>query len=180
MKVFSLFVKTAVFGAILVSVFFSMHACRDDRPRGDAEPAAVSGKGEDLGGEPWVMNIETITLGNAKFRATRWTGKYMQMTLMSIKPGGEIGQEMHDDIDQFIRVEQGKARVLMGKSKDNMSFSKEVGDDWAIFIPAGYWHNVLNIGKTPLKVYSIYSPAEHPAGTVHETFEESEAAHHHH
>jgi mannose-6-phosphate isomerase-like protein (cupin superfamily) len=136
-------------------------------------------KAKDYGSHPWVVDIEDMTVKNENFRTTKWTGKNLQMTVMSVKPGGEIGFEKHDKNDQFIRVEQGQARIVMGKSKDKMTFDKIVSDDWAIFIPAGFWHNIINEGNKPLKVYAIYAPPEHPAGTVHKTFEESEAAHGH-
>lgn len=124
-------------------------------------------KHEDFGGQPWVVDIEELTLANDNFRAAWWTGKRLQMTVMTIKPGGEIGFEAHPNTDQFLRLEQGKAKVAMGKTKDNLTFEKEVSDDWAIFIPAGYWHNLTNNGKVDVKLYSIYTPAEHPAGTLH-------------
>ena len=136
--------------------------------------------GTDHGEKPWVVDIEELTKENPHFREVKWTGKFLQMTLMSIAVGGEIGLEKHDNNDQFIRIEQGQARVLMGSSKDDLSFDEEVSDDWAIFIPAGYWHNVKNTGDEELKLYSIYAPAEHKPGEVHATFEEAEAAHHHH
>lgn len=137
-----------------------------------------SERGKDRGGEPWIVDIEELTEGNEHFRVARWTGKRLQMTVMSISPGGEIGLEVHPDGDQFIRVEEGEGRVVMGKTEDNLNFDKKVADDWAIFIPAGYWHNVINTGKTPLKVYVLYAPPEHPVGTIHKTFEEAEADHH--
>ena len=136
-------------------------------------------KSKDYGPQPWIVKIEKLTLKNGNFRTTKWTGNNLQLTVMSIKPGGEIGLEKHDRNDQFIRVESGKARVVMGKEKDKMTFDKWVDNDWAIFIPAGYWHNIINEGKKPLKVYAIYAPPEHPAGTLHKTFEASEAAHGH-
>ena len=79
--------------------------------------------------------------------------------------------------DQFIRVESGQARVVMGKGRDSLTYEKSVGDDWAIFIPAGYWHNIINAGKSPLKVYVIYAPIEHAKGTVHRT--KADDPHHH-
>jgi mannose-6-phosphate isomerase-like protein (cupin superfamily) len=139
-----------------------------------------SEKAKDHGGEPWIIDIEKLTKENEHFRVAHWTGKRLQMTVMSILPGSEIGLEVHPDEEQFIRVEEGEGRVVMGKTKDNLTFDKKVSDDWAIFIPAGYWHNVINTGKKPLKVYVLYSPPEHPAGTIHKTFEEAEADHHHH
>jgi mannose-6-phosphate isomerase-like protein (cupin superfamily) len=116
---------------------------------------------------------------NENFRTTKWTGQDLQMTVMSLKPGEEIGLEIHDEGDQFIRVEKGTARVVMGASKDKMTFDKKVSDDWAIFIPGGFWHNIINEGDQSLKVYVIYAPPEHPAGTLHKTIKESEAAHGH-
>lgn len=133
----------------------------------------------DYGKQPWVVNIEDLTLKNEYFRAAKWTGQYLQMTVMSLKPGEEIGLEKHDKGDQFIRVEKGNARVVMGLSKDKMTFDKKVSDDWAIFIPAGFWHNIINEGDKPLKVYVIYAPPEHPAGTLHKTSKEAKAAHGH-
>ncbi len=135
--------------------------------------------GKDYGKEPWIVDIEEETVKNKNFRTAMWTGQNLQMTVMSIKPGSEIGLEKHDRGDQFIRVEKGRARVLMGKSRDKMTFDKKVSDDWAIFIPEGFWHNIINIGKTPLKVYVIYAPPEHDTGTIHKTFEESENDHDH-
>lgn len=135
--------------------------------------------GKDYGKQPWVVNIEDLTVQNENFRAAQWTGQNLQMTVMSVNPGGEIGLEKHDEGDQFIRVEKGNARVVMGASKDTMTFDKKVSDDWAILIPAGFWHNIINEGDKPLKVYVIYAPPEHPAGTLHKTVKESEAAHGH-
>jgi mannose-6-phosphate isomerase-like protein (cupin superfamily) len=135
---------------------------------------------EDRGKDPWVVDIEEITIQNTHFRAAKWTGENLQMTLMSIPVGGQIGGEKHPYTDQFIRIESGTARVLMGDSEENITFDEEVSDDWAIFVPAGSWHNLLNTGETDVKVYSIYSPPEHPKNTLHLTFEDSEEAHHHH
>lgn len=134
----------------------------------------------DEGPNPFVTNIETDTLANENYRTTRWTGSHLQMTLMKIDPGHDIGLEVHDDGDQFLRVEAGTARVQMGLTKDDLAFDREVGDDWAILVPAGTWHNVTNIGDGPLKVYAIYGPAEHRHGTVHPTKTDAEADHHHH
>ncbi|MFL0578979.1 cupin domain-containing protein [Dietzia sp. 179-F 9C3 NHS] len=134
----------------------------------------------DHGPNPYVVNIEDETLGNTNYRTTLWTGKYMQMTVMAIAPGDDIGLEVHEDHDQFLRVEQGRGRVQMGPAKDQLDFTEEVGDDWVILVPAGSWHNVTNIGDEPLKVYSLYAPAEHPHGTVHPTKADSEADEHDH
>ncbi len=124
----------------------------------------------------WVENIEELTLRNENFRTEVFTGKHSQLTVMHVEVGGEIGLEVHPDNDQFLRVEQGKAKVEFGESKDNLVESYDVEDDWAIIVPAGTWHNVTNTGDTPLKVYSIYSPAHHPVGTVHKTKADADAA----
>ena len=132
------------------------------------------------GPNPFVTNIEADTLANDNYRTTRWTGSNIQLTLMSIEPGRDIGLEVHEHGDQFLRVEAGRARVQMGPSEDDLNFDREVGDDWAIFVPAGAWHNITNIGDEPLKVYAIYGPPEHPHGTDHATKAEADADEHHH
>ena len=101
----------------------------------------------------------------------------MQMTVMSIPAGEDIGMEMHPDIDQFLRVEAGTGIMLMGDAEDNLDFEARVEHDFAVFIPAGKWHNLVNDSDEPLKVYSIYAPSEHPHGTVHQTQAEGIAAH---
>jgi mannose-6-phosphate isomerase-like protein (cupin superfamily) len=133
---------------------------------------------QDQGPEPYVVDIEEATLANDTFRTALWTGAHLQLTVMSIPVGGEVGLEMHDDRDQFLRLESGKARVQMGPERDDLRFDREVEDDWVILVPAGSWHNVTNIGDEPLKLYSLYAPPEHPKGTVHKTKAESDAAHH--
>ncbi|HMS49180.1 cupin domain-containing protein [Candidatus Neomicrothrix sp.] len=134
----------------------------------------------DEGPNPFVTNIEADTLANDNYRTTRWTGSNIQLTLMSIEPGRDIGLEVHEHGDQFLRVEAGRARVQMGPTEDDLNFDREVGDDWAIFVPAGAWHNITNIGDEPLKVYAIYGPPEHPHGTDHATKAEADADEHHH
>ncbi|MBK6872645.1 MAG: cupin domain-containing protein [Kineosporiaceae bacterium] len=134
----------------------------------------------DHGSDPYVVNIEAATLENTAFRTTIWTGTTLQLTVMSIPVGGEIGLEVHGDIDQFLRIESGRGRVQMGPASDQLTFEREVADDDAVLVPAGSWHNITNIGDDALKVYSIYGPPEHPHGTVHATKAESDAAEHHH
>ena len=130
----------------------------------------------DHGPDPYVVDVEQVTTANDTFRTAAWTGEHLQMTLMSIPVGGEIGLELHEGTDQFLRVEAGQARVQMGKAKDDLSFDKQVEADWAIFVPTGWWHNVTNTGDQPLKVYSIYAPSHHPHGTVQKTKADAEAA----
>lgn len=123
----------------------------------------------DQGPDPYVVDIEAATLANDNFRTTVWTGEHLQMTLMSIPVGGDIGLEVHSDTDQFLRLEQGRGHVRMGPAKDEFTFEEEVGDDWVVLVPKGWWHNVTNIGDVPMKVYSLYAPPHHAHGTVHET-----------
>lgn len=124
----------------------------------------------------WVKNIEDETLNNETFRTVLWTGKHAQLTVMNIKVGEEIGNEVHPEVDQFLRLEQGKAKVTFGKTEDQIDEEHEISDDWAIVVPAGTWHNVINTGTEDLKLYSIYSPPNHPEGTVHATKAEADAA----
>jgi mannose-6-phosphate isomerase-like protein (cupin superfamily) len=126
--------------------------------------------------EPWLGDIEQETLGNDTFRTVVFTGKHTQLTVMSIEPGDDIGGEVHDGHDQFIRIESGSARVELGGSEGAPEHVQEIGDDWAVIIPSGTWHNVVNTGGEPLKLYSLYSPAEHPDGAVHRTKADAEAA----
>jgi len=131
---------------------------------------------KDYGPEPFVVDIEEATLENNNYRTTLWTGNYMQLTLMSINVGEEIGLEVHPDLDQFLRIEEGQGIVLMGDKKDNLDFQENVYDDFAFIIPAGKWHNLINIGNEPLKLYSIYAPPQHPHSTVHKTRADANAS----
>jgi mannose-6-phosphate isomerase-like protein (cupin superfamily) len=120
----------------------------------------------DHGPKPYVINVEQMAAENENFREAVWTGRYLQMTLMSIPVCGEIGLENHQDTDQFIRVEQGSAVVKMGKCKGKPDFEKRMCSGDGVFVPAGTWHNIINTGKMPLKVSSIYAPPHHPRGTL--------------
>ena len=129
----------------------------------------------------WVGDIEQVTLDNTTFRTVVFTGEHTQLTVMRIAPGEDIGREVHHDRDQFLRFEQGQARVELGRTEEAVDETHEVSDDWAVIIPAGTWHNVVNTGTDDLKLYSLYSPPEHPDGTVHVTkaeAEEAERVHH--
>ncbi|HYK72265.1 MAG TPA: cupin domain-containing protein, partial [Pseudoneobacillus sp.] len=131
---------------------------------------------KDYGPNPFVVNINEASKQNNTYRTALWTGTHLQTTLMSLNVGEDIGLEIHPDVDQFLRIEQGRGIVQMGKNKDNLDYKRKVYDDSAIFIPAGTWHNLTNTGKTPLKLYSIYAPPNHPSGTVHMTKADAEAA----
>lgn len=131
---------------------------------------------EDYGPEPFAVNIEEITKLNDNYRTALWTGRHLQLTLMSIRVGGDIGLEIHPNVDQFIRIEEGQGIVKMGDRKDRLDFQERVYDDFAFIIPAGKWHNLINTGNKPIKLYSIYAPPQHPHGTVHKTKAIAQAA----
>lgn len=124
---------------------------------------------KDNGPQPYVINIDEATKQNNNFRIALWTGNHLQVTLMSINVGDDIGLEIHPNTDQFIRIEDGEGSVRMGRSKDNLDFQVNARDGFAIMIPAGTWHNIINTGNKPLKVYSIYAPPHHPHGVVQVT-----------
>ena len=124
----------------------------------------------------WVGDIEQATVDNTAFRRELFTGEHTQLTVMRLGPGEDIGREVHDDRDQFLRIEQGQARVELGRSEETTDETHDVEADWAVVVPAGVWHNVVNTGGGELKLYSLYSPPEHPPETVHPTKAEAEAA----
>ncbi|WP_282920680.1 cupin domain-containing protein [Ignavigranum ruoffiae] len=129
---------------------------------------------KDHGKQPYVIDIEKATLDNDNYRTTLWTGEKLQLTVMTIQPGDDIGLEVHHGIDQFLRIEEGKGLCQMGPSEDNLDVEVEVGDDSGIFVPADMWHNVTNKGDKPLKLYTIYANPDHLPGTVHPTHEDAE------
>ncbi|TMK77698.1 MAG: cupin domain-containing protein [Actinobacteria bacterium] len=124
----------------------------------------------------WVADVERATLDNTNFRTVLFTGEHTQLTVMRIEAGDDIGLETHEDHDQFIRIEEGQARVELGPTEDQIEETHEVEADWALIVPAGIWHNVVNTGDGDLKVYSLYSPPEHPPETVHRTKADALAA----
>jgi len=124
----------------------------------------------------WVADVERATLDNTNFRTVLFTGEHTQLTVMRIEAGDDIGLETHEDHDQFIRIEEGQARVELGPTEDQIEETHEVEADWALIVPAGIWHNVVNTGDGDLKVYSLYSPPEHPPETVHRTKADAVAA----
>ena len=128
----------------------------------------------DSGPNPFVANIALAARENTAFRAAFWTGEHLQMTLMSIPARGEIGFEMHADVDQFIRIEQGRGIVIFGKGGAAPTAQQRIGRDDGVFIPAGTWHNILNEGFRPLKLSSIYAPPNHPRGVLQQTKADAE------
>jgi mannose-6-phosphate isomerase-like protein (cupin superfamily) len=114
----------------------------------------------------YVDNIEKLTLENENFRKVLYTGKHSQLVLMSLKPNEDIGLEVHPDVDQFFRIEKGQGKVVID------GIEHEISDGSAVIVPAGSEHNVINTSATEsLKLYTIYSPANHKDGTIHETKE---------
>lgn len=124
--------------------------------------------------EEYAGNIEEQTLSNNFFRKVLFTGKYAQLVVMCLKPGEEIGDEIHNNVDQFFRIEEGEAKFVFNEKK---VFKAKASD--AVVVPAGTFHNVINVSKkNPLKLYTVYSPPNHPVGTVHKTKAEAEKAEH--
>lgn len=120
-----------------------------------------------------VVDIETDTIDNSNFRKVLYTGENSQLVLMSLKPGEDIGKEVHKDVDQFFRIDAGSGEVIIsGKTH-------KVKDGSAFIVPAGAEHNVINNGSKDLKLYSIYSPPQHPDGTIHKTKDEAMKAEDH-
>jgi mannose-6-phosphate isomerase-like protein (cupin superfamily) len=124
---------------------------------------------EDVGPRLQAFDIEQATQKNSDYRSIVWSGHFLQVTLMSIPVGGDIGLEAHPETDQFLRLEAGSGRVQMGAAKDLMTFDARVSDGWCVLVPAGTWHNVTNVGTTPMPVYAIYAPAHHAPGKVQPT-----------
>ena len=124
----------------------------------------------------WIGDIEKATLDNDTFRTVVYTAGHTQLTVMRLRAGEEIGWEAHGHLDQFLRIEEGTAEVDLGRGEDAVDETHPLQDDWAIIVPAGIWHNVRNTGDGDLKLYSLYSPPEHPDGTVHATKAEADAA----
>lgn len=120
----------------------------------------------DFGPNPFVAKVGQLAGCNTNFRTAIWTGEYGQMTLMCIPVHGEVGMEIHEDTDQILRVEQGFGMVYMGEHQEHMDYSVRVSQGDTIFVPAGAWHNLVNAGRVPLRLSSIYAPPHHKRGTV--------------
>jgi mannose-6-phosphate isomerase-like protein (cupin superfamily) len=132
----------------------------------------------DNGPHPNAFDIEKATLDNENYRAVAWTGRHLQVTLMTIPVGESIGLEAHPDTDQFLRLEAGRGKVVMGPAKDQLDFEHEVGDGSSVQVPAGMWHDIINVGDEPMRLYAIYAPSHHAAGAVQAT--SAAAAHEEH
>lgn len=122
----------------------------------------------------FVGDIESLTKDNDLFRKVIYTGKHLQLVLMTIPPGGEIGEEVHSDTDQFIRIEEGAGKAIID------GVEHDIEDDYAVLVPAGAKHNIVNISDTEsLQLYTLYGPAHHKEGTVQATKEEADASDEH-
>jgi mannose-6-phosphate isomerase-like protein (cupin superfamily) len=130
---------------------------------------------KDIGPRPQSFDLERATKVNTNYRSVAWSGRYLQVTLMSIPVGGDIGLEAHPETDQFLRLEAGSGRVQMGAVKDKLTFEQEVSDGSCVLVPAGFWHNITNIGAAPMQVYAIYAPAHHAPDKVQATAAVAEA-----
>ena len=120
----------------------------------------------------YVGSVEKLALKNTFFRQVLFTAKHSQLVLMSLEPGEEIGDEVHANVDQFFRIESGEARFVFNEKDERVA-----RDGDGVVVPAGTFHNVINVSKSaPLKLYTIYSPPNHPDGTVHKTKADAEAA----
>lgn len=138
------------------------------------EAPAPTGRQEATEMRPYVASIEKLAVKNQDFRHVLFTGKHAQLVLMSLAPGEEIGREIHAEVDQFFRVEEGSARFVFDGGEESLVYA---GD--AVMVPAATFHNVVNPSATlPLKLYTIYSPPQHPSGTVQRTRAEALAAEH--
>lgn len=129
----------------------------------------------DNGPKPSVFDIEAATEKNTTYRTVAWSGKYLQVTLMSIPPGSSIGLEKHPETDQFIRLEAGTGVAKMGTNKAKLT-TWEVSDGWSVQVPAGHWHDIENVGEDPMQLYVVYAPVHHAAGAVHKTSDDADAA----
>ena len=119
----------------------------------------------------YVDDIERATLENQDFRRVLYTGKNLQLVLMTLPPGCDIGEEVHDDRDQFFRIEEGRGTIVIDGN------ANKVEDDFAVIVPAGARHNVINDGDSPLKLYTVYGPPEHKDGVVHRDKAQAERDH---
>lgn len=121
----------------------------------------------------FIDDIEQLTVGNDDFRRVLYTGKHLQLVLMTLKPGEEIGEEVHEDHDQFFRIEAGKGQVVID------GLPTDIADDMAVIVPAGARHNVINTSDAPLRLYTLYGPPEHRDGVVRATKAEADAREEH-
>ena len=123
----------------------------------------------DYGPNPLIFDASEITSLNEYFRSTLWTGQYFQITLMTIQPGESIGDEVHHNVDQALIITEGNGRAIIGPTQATMNYEHQISRNYVIVIPAGFWHNIINSGNTPLRLMSIYAPPVHKSGTINQT-----------
>lgn len=123
----------------------------------------------DKGRTPFVTNIEKETLSNDNYRAVRWTGNHLQLAFMSISVGSDIGLEIHEETDQFIRIESGEGIAILLPRGHTDTLVIPVEENDVVLVPAGTWHNIINKGDAEMKIYTLYGPPHHPVGEVDET-----------
>jgi mannose-6-phosphate isomerase-like protein (cupin superfamily) len=128
----------------------------------------------DVGPEPNAFDLETATTANPHYRAVAWTGRHLQVTLMSIPVGASIGLEAHPGTDQFLRLDAGRGRVQMGPAQDRLTFQQDVEDGWCVVVPAGTWHDITNTGDVDMRLYAVYAPVHHAPGIVQPTGADAE------
>lgn len=164
---FRLFVLAALAASVMAMGSVQVAASGDE-----AKPAPAP---EKFSG--FVGSIEDLTIQNTLFRKVLFTGKHLQLVVMSLKPGEEIGKEVHHHVEQFFRIDAGEGKLVVGEDGTE-TYPLRNGD--ALVVPPGVLHNIVNVSKTEsLKLYTLYSPPNHPAGTVHETKAEAEEQEHH-
>lgn len=128
----------------------------------------------DKGPGPQSFDLEAATIENGHYREIAWSGRYLQVSLMSIDPGCSIGLETHPETDQFIRLDAGSGLAKMGPQADQLDWEQTVSDGWCVLVPAGMWHDIVNTGDEPMRLYTVYAPVHHAAGIVQPTAEDAE------
>jgi mannose-6-phosphate isomerase-like protein (cupin superfamily) len=131
--------------------------------------AASAGDSMDHGPKPYAADLEQLTRSNPNFRTALWTGGHLQLTVMSIPARDEIGMEVHGKEDQFFYIVEGLGNLLVGSNRERLEQISTLKSGSGVFVPAGTWHNIVNTGSTPLKLFTIYAPPHHPHGTIHKT-----------
>lgn len=153
--------------AIALASCCGLALAQSQTPPSGAKPVPTAVDGTKKG---FVGNISDLTEKNSDFRRVLYTGKNLQLVLMSLKPGEDIGEEVHDNVDQFFRIEEGSGEVLINGQRSS------VKSDDAILVPAGARHNVTNTGTTPLRLYTLYGPPQHRDKTIHATKQQAESS----
>lgn len=134
----------------------------------------------DYGPGAFAVDVMKAALAGSNFRTALWTGRHLQLTLMTIPAGDDIGVELHPTTDQILLVAQGSGTAQMGYRKEHLTWQQPIFCDSCVFVPAGTWHNIVNTGDKPLKLISVYAPPNHAHGAIHQTKAIAEAEEHNH